>query len=230
MTTAPAVTPGPVIKKEVLALKVEDQPVLNVIDPSIDPDVLQQGRGSWYGGEFHRRRTANGERFDMYGFTAAHRTLPFGTIVRVTDEITRKSVLVCINDRGPFIRNKVLDLSKNAASTLGGTLRNLKLEAFLPGRALLAYNNEEHSADGFVVGFGIDRQLKAIKSTKTTPWSYETNFTEALHEQRMLALRYPDCEVLISSVESAEKGVKFAVFLLPYQPDGTKIPEMLGMM
>lgn len=79
------------------------------------------GEASWYGKKFHGRQTACGETYDMYGFTAAHKTLPFHTIVRVTDPLTRKSVVVRINDRGPYVHGRIIDLSYGAASDLGLT-------------------------------------------------------------------------------------------------------------
>jgi rare lipoprotein A len=77
------------------------------------------GEASWYGPGFHGARTANGESFNQYAMTAAHRTLPFGTQVRVTNLNNGRSVVVRINDRGPFSGGRVLDLSKGAASQLG---------------------------------------------------------------------------------------------------------------
>ena len=89
---------------------------------------LQSGLASWYGPGFHGRRTASGERFDQGDLTAAHRSLPFGTRVRVIDETTGRSVVVRINDRGPFKRGRVIDLSKSAARELGmGGLAHVKL-------------------------------------------------------------------------------------------------------
>ena len=80
---------------------------------------LQRGVASWYGPGFHGRLTANGERFDMNELTAAHKTLPFGTRVLVHNPRTGKEVVVRINDRGPFIKGRVIDLSKAAAKALG---------------------------------------------------------------------------------------------------------------
>lgn len=77
------------------------------------------GMASFYGAELHGRRTASGERFDMHDLTAAHRTLPFGTRVVVTNPANGRSVTVRINDRGPFHGNRVIDLSRAAASELG---------------------------------------------------------------------------------------------------------------
>jgi rare lipoprotein A len=79
----------------------------------------QQGMASWYGGQFHGRKTANGERFDKGGLTAAHKTLPFGTQVCVRSMVTGKTVVVRINDRGPYAGDRIIDLSQGAAQELG---------------------------------------------------------------------------------------------------------------
>lgn len=78
-----------------------------------------RGEATWYGDRHHGRLTANGEHFDMHAMTAAHRTLPFNTVVRVTERETRKSVVVRINDRGPRRKSRVIDLSRAAANDLG---------------------------------------------------------------------------------------------------------------
>lgn len=79
----------------------------------------KSGMASWYGAAFHGEQTANGETFDMNDLTAAHRSLPFGTRVRVTNEATDESVVVRINDRGPYAHGRVIDLSKEAAEGIG---------------------------------------------------------------------------------------------------------------
>ncbi|MBZ0185544.1 MAG: septal ring lytic transglycosylase RlpA family protein [Candidatus Obscuribacterales bacterium] len=76
------------------------------------------GRASWYGKKFHGRRAANGERYDMNGLTAAHRSLPFGTKLLVTNRSTGSSCVVEVNDRGPYHGNRIIDLSKGAAEKL----------------------------------------------------------------------------------------------------------------
>ena len=79
----------------------------------------EQGVASWYGREFHQRPTATGEVYDMYAMTAAHRTLPLGTSVVVTALDTNRTVRVRINDRGPFVKDRIIDLSYGAAKELG---------------------------------------------------------------------------------------------------------------
>jgi rare lipoprotein A len=80
---------------------------------------IQSGRASWYGPGFHGKKTASGECFNTRALTAAHRSLPFGTKVLVTNERTGRSVVVRINDRGPFAHGRVIDLSKAAAQAVG---------------------------------------------------------------------------------------------------------------
>ena len=79
---------------------------------------IMAGKASWYGRDFHGGPTASGDNYDMYTFTAAHRTLPMGTVVRVTDQDNGKSVMVCVTDRGPFVRGRVIDLSFAAAQQI----------------------------------------------------------------------------------------------------------------
>jgi rare lipoprotein A len=88
--------------------------------PSVgDNSPIQRGLASWYGRDFHGRPTAEGEAFDMYAYTAAHRSLPLGTHVRVRNLENGKVVVVRINDRGPYKRGVIIDLSRRAAGALG---------------------------------------------------------------------------------------------------------------
>ncbi|GMU75334.1 MAG: hypothetical protein AMXMBFR45_08250 [Gammaproteobacteria bacterium] len=89
----------------------------HVLDDSAG--YVEQGVASWYGREFHGRRTSNGEPYDMYAMTAAHKTLPLPTTARVTNLATGKSIVVRINDRGPFKKGRIIDLSYGAARELG---------------------------------------------------------------------------------------------------------------
>ncbi len=84
-----------------------------------------EGIASWYGGKFQGRQTANGEIFDTNQLTAAHRTLPFGTLVRVHNPQNSTSVVVRINDRGPFVDNRIIDLSRAGADAIGMTAHGI---------------------------------------------------------------------------------------------------------
>lgn len=83
------------------------------------------GQASWYGNKYHGRLTASGERYDMRAYTAAHKTLPFGAIVRVTNTTNNKTVDVKINDRGPFAKGRVIDLSHKSFEQIGNTKKGL---------------------------------------------------------------------------------------------------------
>jgi rare lipoprotein A (peptidoglycan hydrolase) len=91
-----------------------------IIDTPSSPIVIstEKGIASYYGEDFHGRTTANGEIYDMYKLTAAHKTLPFGTYVRVTNLSNNRQVVVRINDRGPFVKDRIIDLSVSAAEEL----------------------------------------------------------------------------------------------------------------
>lgn len=92
---------------------------------------LMSGKASLYSKKLHNSATASGYRYDMYTFTAAHRTLPMGTVVRVTDHSNGKSVMVCVTDRGPFVRGRIIDLSYAAAQQInlnGRGVGNVDLE------------------------------------------------------------------------------------------------------
>jgi rare lipoprotein A len=91
----------------------------NVYTPAEDPDYVAMGDASWYGADFHGRRTANGEIFSANAITGAHPTLPLPSYVRVTNQANGRSVIVRVNDRGPYMPGRIMDLSYRAATMLG---------------------------------------------------------------------------------------------------------------
>lgn len=106
---------------------------------------VQQGLASWYGRKFHGRKTSNGETYNMYAMTAAHKTLPLGTSVRVYNLANGRQAVVRINDRGPFIQGRIIDLSYSAAD---------KLDVVGPGTApvkIVALGYPEQTANGRIV-------------------------------------------------------------------------------
>ena len=128
----------------------------------------ETGLASWYGPNFHGKKTASGEIFNTYDYTAAHRTIPFGTYVKVVSIENGKEVIVRVNDRGPFSESRIIDLSKAAANELGFTnqgLMNVKISIHKP-------NNE----DNFMT-------LEDIvgKAVKTNPTNSPTNVNESLN-------------------------------------------------
>ncbi|MCL6237253.1 MULTISPECIES: septal ring lytic transglycosylase RlpA family protein [Acinetobacter] len=119
---------GDKIRRQTIAAKIEipeDEPSviekLNTVASNTVRKFTQTGTASWYGRQFHGRKTASGETFDMNALTAAHRSLPLNCFIRVTNRNNGKSVVVKVNDRGPFHGNRVLDLSYGAAKQLGIT-------------------------------------------------------------------------------------------------------------
>ena len=97
----------------------EPAPPIAKLPTPPQPTVVEIGLGSWYGAKFHGKRTASGEVFNQEKFTAAHRTLPWGSRVKVTNLANGKSVEVRINDRGPFSNDRIIDVSRAAARALG---------------------------------------------------------------------------------------------------------------
>ena len=110
------------IKKDNNALKSKKVKTIPVKPAPKDFDkskTIFKGVSSYYGKDFHGKLTANGEVFDMYGITAAHKTIPLNTVVRVTNLDNDKSIILRINDRGPYIEGRMLDCSYGAAKKLG---------------------------------------------------------------------------------------------------------------
>ena len=104
-------------KVAVKTVEITGKTTWNIITAPL-PESEMEGVASWYGPGFHGRRTASGEIYNMYDYTAAHKTLPLGTYVRVINLENGKSVVVRINDRGPFVKNRIIDLSYAAAKKI----------------------------------------------------------------------------------------------------------------
>lgn len=99
----------------------------------VNPEFVQEGMASWYGPGFQGRKTANGERFNTYEMTAAHKTLPFNTLIKVTNLDNGVSTVVRINDRGPFVRGRIIDLSNAAKNEIQmGGLAQVRIEVYIP--------------------------------------------------------------------------------------------------
>jgi rare lipoprotein A len=121
------------IPENVQEVSEEKEPETPAMIPTPLPPRIEAGLASWYGAKHHGKRTASGERFDQKKLTAAHPTLPWGSIVRVTSLTNGKSVDVRINDRGPFIKGRIIDLSRAAARALGMVgLMQVQLEVLTP--------------------------------------------------------------------------------------------------
>jgi rare lipoprotein A len=130
-TRPPAPTPQPATASRSKPSPPSSVPPASERQPAVAGVYREQGVASWYGIPFNGHRTSNGEVYDMHQFTAAHRTLPFNCMVRVTNLDNGKQTEVRINDRGPFVANRIIDLSLSAAQAIemvGPGTANVRLE------------------------------------------------------------------------------------------------------
>ncbi|MCR4666410.1 MAG: septal ring lytic transglycosylase RlpA family protein [Desulfovibrio sp.] len=153
------------------------------------------GKASWYGRDFHGGPTASGMRYDMYTFTAAHKTLPLGTIVKVTTPDSGKSVVVCVTDRGPFVQGRVIDLSYAAATQLG--IRKKGVGKVNLEVVCNANGEQIKKSQAFYVQY-----RSANKLAKTGPF---TQFADACAMQEALSKAHPEAKVIVDKKsESAQ--------------------------
>lgn len=168
-------------------------------------DIYQTGIASWYGRDFHGKRTANGETYDMYKLTAAHNRLPFNTIVEVKNLENYKKVIVRINDRGPFIKGRIIDLSYKAAMRIGfdkdGTApvslriinsRDIKIDKYdqAPG-SITQYEVEEDASCYLQAGAfsnmdnarGMQQQLEIVLPAVTFKIYFQDGLFKVISEQ-----------------------------------------------
>jgi rare lipoprotein A len=158
-----------------------------------------EGRASYYADKFHDRRTANGEKFDMHDYTAAHKTLPFGTILRVTNLKNNKKTFVRINDRGPYSGSRVIDLSKKAAKSLGHLgLYHVKLEGF--SRGLKKFRN---SGKDYYFGFSYDNDLLCLSRDSYDFLDSASQFGDIV---RMYNLAIKNDKSVLILVDASEKS------------------------
>lgn len=158
-------------------------PVVADAGPTFLPmEDIADGLASWYGQPFHGRRTASGRRFDMNEFTAAHRTLPFGSLVRVVNPTTGKTIVVEITDRGPFIRRRVLDLSKAAARELGISVSPVEIEALTPA-AIREFYLEN---DSTVLALDSEMSVRIVDRDDLVGDTTSSTFTEAFQQRDSL--------------------------------------------
>lgn len=148
---------------------------------------LMTGKASWYGRDAHGGATASGMRYDMYTFTAAHRTLPMGTVVRVTDQQNGRNVMVCVTDRGPYVSGRIIDLSFAAARQLELEKRgvsNVALEVVSDAAGKPLKDNE-----AFYV-----RYRAAMGEEKVGPFR---GFADAAAMHEALRQAHPEAEVVL---------------------------------
>lgn len=182
--------------------------ILNITDYDISEFFYyrQEGKSSWYGRRFHKRRTASGELFDMNRLTAAHRYLPFGTIVRVKNVENDNVLLVRITDRGPFVYSKVIDLSYYSAKLLGAIGNPfVEIEALVPKEDV-----ELDLSENYYFGYSFDYPLVCLPESKIKFINEFDNFEDAVEYYRIAQNMYPDTFVyLFVPMNQTYKNIKF---------------------
>lgn len=178
----------------------------------------QKGIASWYGTKFHGRRTSSGEPYDMYQFSAAHKTLPLPTYARVTNLENGRSIIVKINDRGPFHDNRIIDLSYAAAMKLNihetGT-GLVEVEAITPGQAQTRVNKVPNSEKGVKVAvylqvgaFSLTENARRLREELNQAGFSKVQIWPPRRQQEQNFYR-----VMLGPLESVEKTDKMAATL-----------------
>ena len=186
-----------------------------------DEYVFEQiGKASWYGNRFHNKKTANGERYNKNKLSAAHKKLPFGTILKVTDEETGNMTFVRINDRGPFVKNRVIDLSLEAVETLGGNCRSkVKLEGILRRNIL----NSREFDEPFALAYSFDEDVACVPAKVFNILDSTNDFHDAVEIYKKMREEHTDFSVfLIEPLNYAldDKDEQAGLFYVGFfQPD-----------
>ncbi len=148
------------------------------------------GKASWYGGKFHGRKTASGAIYNKYTHTAAHKTLPFGTVVEVTDQSNQLSTLVCITDRGPFIRGRVIDLSLTAANEL-----NIGKRGIAPVKLRVVSDTQGKTLNANEAFFVQIHNTTQGRKEKIGPYQ---QFADATVMKEVLSSAHPEAAIIMS--------------------------------
>jgi len=165
-------------------------------------DEVTDGLASWYGRDFHGRRTASGRTYNMNEFTAAHRNLPFGSLVRVSNSKNGKVMLVEVTDRGPFVRKRVVDLSYAAAQHLNVSVTPVELMALTPRTIHEFYCDN----DSTVLAIDANMTVRVIPAAKLETTTPATTFTRA-----MTTRSNADAFVVIVPPSASSKTTRYAI-------------------
>jgi rare lipoprotein A len=139
----------------------------------LDVGIEDRGVASWYGESFHGKQAANGELFDMEALTAAHRTLPLGSVVRVVNLANGKHLHVRITDRGPYVNNRILDLSRGAAARLGmmeGGLSHVRVQLVGERRPAALLSSEAMETVSVALILGLEKAPSGTTEPIPSPW------------------------------------------------------------
>ncbi len=181
-------------------------------EPSVlfakDGNHALTGKASWYGQYFHGKLTASGAVYDMYMPTAAHKTLPFGTVVEVKEAGSGLSTIVCITDRGPYIRGRVIDLSKTAALQMDMSVRGViavSVRVVSDASGTLISDDEAF----FVLlppqsgDVGSASGKSKMSEVKVGPYK---NFADVCAIREFLAIHHPEARIILEEYKAQEEG------------------------
>lgn len=155
--------------------------------PQLDVGIEDRGVASWYGKSFHGKHAANGELFDMKALTAAHRTFPLGSVVRVVNLMNGKHLHVRITDRGPYVNNRILDLSRGAAVRLGmvrGGLSVVRVQLVGERRPAALLSSDAMETVSIALILGLERAPSV--GTESLPSAWEKPDTLLVYPLRLL--------------------------------------------
>lgn len=174
----------------------------------------QEGVASWYGKDFHGKKTSNGEIYDMHAMTAAHKTLPLGVFVKVRNRENGQETIVRVNDRGPFVKNRIIDLSYSAAKVLGVDMKGtapVRIEALgykVTGQGYVAPETYDSGSYSVQIGSFRDHQnAKRLSEEMRKLFGYSEMKSALVNGEqfyRVQAGKYPSLH------EAEEAEVKFA--------------------
>jgi rare lipoprotein A len=184
------------------------------LQPAVPGEYTEDGVASWYGIPFNGHRTSDGEIYDMHQLTAAHRTLPFGAIVRVTNLRNGRQTEVRINDRGPFVANRVIDLSLSAAQALdmvGTGTAPVRLEVIAGPNPLVGFFGVQVGAFQFQANA---ERLRADLATRYTPVSVATYDSPNGRFYRVRVGRVPSEDAARKLADQLESGENLDTFVV----------------
>ncbi|WP_280140637.1 septal ring lytic transglycosylase RlpA family protein [Devosia crocina] len=220
--------------------------------PQHDPNYQAAGEASWYGSDFHGRRTANGEIFSANAITAAHPTLPLPSYVRVTNKDNGRSLVVRVNDRGPYMPGRIIDLSYRAASMLGyvnNGSANVSVQyvgqAPLEGddtRTLMAsYSgpNDFDSGNIRVASAESNRSLVGMTTnfinglfsyTDTTPEAVDANIGSAHAAVNAMASGSPELQAWATSIDAGRRAIRMDLGVFSNQNNAITLAEHFAVL
>lgn len=186
-------------------------------------EYIEEGIASWYGTKFHGKQTANGEVYDLYGMTAAHKTLPLPSYVKVTNQANSRTVVLRVNDRGPFVDDRIIDLSYAAARKLGFAdtgvasvlVEGIDVEAFAAANTPGVHKEVFLQMAAFSNYHSAQMMRRRLSQSMRAPIKIVKNDDEptALYRVRIGPVQTPEhMESLLNTLEAGEYEPPFLVY------------------